>query len=124
MYSTPSPQLSTNLIHKEIQLSLRNSIRHLHLQRVSPAPLIDPTFRNLTTTAGGIIAPSGAGRGELDNQSLSTTALGIEWGAWQDLAKALTTMDQSEPLKQGPAGEGEGEGQGVELETGEIQINS
>ncbi|GAA6037404.1 hypothetical protein JCM8097_008552 [Rhodosporidiobolus ruineniae] len=44
----------------DIQLALRTSIRHLRLSRISPAPLLDPSFASLATS-GPSAGPVGVG---------------------------------------------------------------
>ncbi|GAA5886643.1 hypothetical protein JCM6882_005842 [Rhodosporidiobolus microsporus] len=47
----------------DIQLALRTSIRHLRVSRVSPAPLLDPSFASLATSSSSSSSASQVGVG-------------------------------------------------------------
>lgn len=103
---------------QDTQLALRTSIRHLRLSRVSPAPLLDPSFASLSrpgaavgvggVALGELLKPLGGGEvrwrgttgkkegeseGERDDEGgrgrLSVAALELEKEGWEEVVRAL-----------------------------------
>ncbi|KAM0755608.1 hypothetical protein T439DRAFT_320314 [Meredithblackwellia eburnea MCA 4105] len=97
----------------DIQISLRESIRHLRLSRASSAPLIDPHFGSLSNPGGGgvgvggvamgrnfaplppLVEGEGKGKETEWKPTMSVQALEQEDEAWKDLKKALDEVRKS-----------------------------
>ncbi|BGP18203.1 hypothetical protein JCM10213_007831 [Rhodosporidiobolus nylandii] len=79
----------------DIQLALRTSIRHLRVSRVSPAPLLDPSFASLATSSSSSSSPVGVGGVALADLLKPLPAGAAEWAG----APRVRKQDQEE--KQG-----------------------
>ncbi|GAA5825336.1 hypothetical protein JCM11251_006941 [Rhodosporidiobolus azoricus] len=106
----------------DIQLALRTSIRHLRVSRVSPAPLLDPSFANLATSSSSAVGVGGVALGDLlkpldpgkvewdgkgdrvgqeegqeskgEGGKVSVAALELEREAWADIVRRLEAEEK------------------------------
>ncbi|GAA5985370.1 hypothetical protein JCM11641_006379 [Rhodosporidiobolus odoratus] len=75
----------------DIQLDLRTSIRHLRVSRVSPAPLLDPSFSSLSSSSGGVV---GVGGVALEDLLKPLQADASEWNGGSNRVKEGAEKEQ------------------------------
>ncbi|GAA5960628.1 hypothetical protein JCM3765_005881 [Sporobolomyces pararoseus] len=96
----------------DIQVGLRTSIRHLRVTRTSPAPLLDPTFGSLASSAGPRPSQVGVGGLAIADLLKPLDPTPLKW----DGLNSRTEPDES-------AGDGEG-GNQLSLAARELEFEA
>ncbi|GAA5914011.1 uncharacterized protein JCM6883_007119 [Sporobolomyces salmoneus] len=83
----------------DIQIGLRTSIRHLRVTRTSPAPLLDPTFGSLASSANPQPSPVGVGGVALADLLAPLDLQELRWnGASRERGEETDVREKNEEL--------------------------